>query len=581
MNKTRSLIKYQIIFVFLLSSASFIIGCVGINKYYLSISEARSFLDITYLSMQMFIVQLGDMPGAKSFEFEVARWLSPALAAYAFLLASISIFYEQIKALKICCAKNHVIICGLGEKSLMLAKKFLLDKNKYQVIIIEVNPENEHIDTIKSLGAMVVIGNANDENILREVKLDTASHLIALCGSDSVNAEISVLADEIKKVGNDLNCYIHISDNKLCNFFQMHGLNTSLKNYIKIDYFNFYHIGAYSLLRKYPFSFNENDSQNGVLVVGLGKIGEVILIDLIFQWKKIYKPDSNKKLKVIVIDMDCVNKLNMMKAKIPEFDQICDIMPLQTDIRSAEFYKGEYLYSNDKNCIINKAYVCLNSDSDSLLAALTLSSHLDKHKVEIAMSMNSNNGFAKMFQNSKTNGNYYSNIKIMGLLDEVCIPDIVIGGNYERLAKSIHEEYCKKEKAKGNDYSTNKVLIEWEKLSDEDKESNRAQARKCFAKLKKGGYSVTIMTDLNDDEFNFNKEDLELMAEYEHERWMAEKLKNGWKYGLVKDSGQKTHPCIIAYEKLSEEEKQKDRDTVIDLPQHLAMIGLKIYKEIN
>jgi len=528
--------------------------------------------------MQMFIVQLGDMPGPKSLEFEFARWVSPSLAAYAFLLASISIFYEQINAFRIRFAKNHVIICGLGEKSLMLSKKFIEQKKNYKLIIVEVNPENEHIDTMKSLGVCVVIGNANDENTLRQIGAEKADHLFVLCGNDGVNAEISVLANDIKKDGDDLKCYIHISDNKLCNFFQINGLSKSSSKSIKVDYFNFFHIGAYSMMRKFPFNYS-SDGKNGALIVGLGKIGENILIDLVYRWKTRENPFADEKFKIVVVDVECGDKLEMIKAKNPLIEKICEIIPVQVNIRSAQFYKAAFIYSGDKTCFINKAYVCLNSDSDSLLAALTLDCHLEKYGVEIAVCMSSNNGLATMFKKSKICGKNYERIKIMGLLDEVCVPDIVIGGNYERLARSIHEEYCKKEKAKGHTVETNPMVIEWDGLPEEYKDSNRRQARSSFDKLEKAGYNVTIMTDLVADKFEFHKDDIEIMAKYEHQIWMEEKLKKGWRYGPVRDNDKKIHPSLKAYDKLDEEEKQKDRDTVTDLPKHLAMIGLQIYKE--
>jgi len=41
--------------------------------------------------------------------------------------------------------------------------------------------------------------------------------------------------------------------------------------------------------------------------------------------------------------------------------------------------------------------------------------------------------------------------------------------------------------------------------------------------------------------------------------WTAQKLKDGWVYGLVKDPTAKTHPCIVAFEKLDPVQQAKDR----------------------
>ena len=44
----------------------------------------------------------------------------------------------------------------------------------------------------------------------------------------------------------------------------------------------------------------------------------------------------------------------------------------------------------------------------------------------------------------------------------------------------------------------------------------------------------------------------------QHEEWMAVKAAEGWTYGPVKDADKKTHPCIVPYDELPEEQRTKD-----------------------
>jgi hypothetical protein len=44
----------------------------------------------------------------------------------------------------------------------------------------------------------------------------------------------------------------------------------------------------------------------------------------------------------------------------------------------------------------------------------------------------------------------------------------------------------------------------------------------------------------------------------EHDRWMAERLRDGWVWGPVKDPAAKTHPLLIPYEQLPEDQRRKD-----------------------
>lgn len=43
-----------------------------------------------------------------------------------------------------------------------------------------------------------------------------------------------------------------------------------------------------------------------------------------------------------------------------------------------------------------------------------------------------------------------------------------------------------------------------------------------------------------------------------HTSWYNFKVKDGWTYGTIKDSVNKTHPSLVPYEDLSESEKLKD-----------------------
>ncbi len=43
-----------------------------------------------------------------------------------------------------------------------------------------------------------------------------------------------------------------------------------------------------------------------------------------------------------------------------------------------------------------------------------------------------------------------------------------------------------------------------------------------------------------------------------HESWMEQKLRDGWTFGEVKDAEKKTHPCLLPYDSLPDDQKLKD-----------------------
>lgn len=68
----------------------------------------------------------------------------------------------------------------------------------------------------------------------------------------------------------------------------------------------------------------------------------------------------------------------------------------------------------------------------------------------------------------------------------------------------------------------------------------------------------------------------EMIAKNVHEVWSVGRMKEGWTYGAKRNDAKKTHPCLVAYEKLPEEEKEYDRNTAISTLKLIIKLGFKI-----
>jgi hypothetical protein len=157
-------------------------------------------------------------------------------------------------------------------------------------------------------------------------------------------------------------------------------------------------------------------------------------------------------------------------------------------------------------------------------------------------------------------------------------PDLAFTNTYDLLARAIHEEYVRNERAKGLTPETNPAMVSWEELPEDLKESNRAQAEHIRVKLEAIGCDIIITTDWEPSIFKFSQEEVELMAKMEHERFVKERLRAGWKIGPVKDIQKKISPTLIPWEELPDEEKEKDRMFVRRLPAFLADAGFQILR---
>ena len=150
----------------------------------------------------------------------------------------------------------------------------------------------------------------------------------------------------------------------------------------------------------------------------------------------------------------------------------------------------------------------------------------------------------------------------------------------EVIAQAIHAEYLRNQKNKGETTENNSALVSWEKLPEHVKESNCAQALHIAEKLKAIGCGITELEDRELGEFEFTHEEIEQLARMEHERWVEERLANGWTVG-PRDIDKKTTPwLLVPYEKLPPEEQEKDRESVRGIPKFLAKVGLAVRRQV-
>ncbi len=68
------------------------------------------------------------------------------------------------------------------------------------------------------------------------------------------------------------------------------------------------------------------------------------------------------------------------------------------------------------------------------------------------------------------------------------------------------------------------------------------------------------------------------MAIMEHNRWVNERITNGWAYGERKDVSHRISPYIAPWDDIPEEIKEYDRETVRNMIPIIEKSNLKVIK---
>ena len=147
----------------------------------------------------------------------------------------------------------------------------------------------------------------------------------------------------------------------------------------------------------------------------------------------------------------------------------------------------------------------------------------------------------------------------------------------EMLAPILHQDFRDNlppaQKGGSND-------VPYEELDQELKAANIAAASRIAEILALAGFLLEQGAATDDEDAkvgDFLEQHLELLAEAEHQGWEEQKRMEGWTYGPPpKDNDKRTHPLLVPYSELPEEEKDKDRRTIQNYPKYAQAAGFKI-----
>lgn len=150
----------------------------------------------------------------------------------------------------------------------------------------------------------------------------------------------------------------------------------------------------------------------------------------------------------------------------------------------------------------------------------------------------------------------------------------------EKLAKAAHEVFCDSLRADGYVYRpvtgrenrTHSSLLPYAQLPNSEKEANRGFIRDIPNKLETVGYALIPATGEGGSR-EFSKDELGGLARMEHQRWMREKLAQGWRYGETTDRENRVHSLLLPWESLPPEEKKKNSVLIQSIPDILAKAG--------
>jgi hypothetical protein len=559
-------------------ATSFVIGFIGFQKYSQLSGSGYNELSSIYASLELFKFSGGVLSTPIPWELEVARWLSPFLAAYALVFSIASLFKKQLREAGVSFYKQHVVICGLGKKGLLLARNF--HKSGYKVVVIEIDPANPFVSVCRDDGIIVIAGDARDKPTLKKANIQGADYLVCVTGEDVLNSDIALIAKKslVQRRSGKLNCSIHVEDPTLWTLLRLQEFTSRQSEHFRLDFFNIYDQGAKQLLQEYPIQ-NDGDSQGEphLFFIGFSSFSEQLLLNTSRQWIG-GRSQSGRKFKASIVDPEAGKYKARIKRQFSLIDNTSVIEGHSTIEEAGEGISQEF--TRDKlQSRASRIYIHFEDENIGLTSALSILNRIQEEGVEVIVTMNEEIGLAALIKENAASNDRLRKLHFFGLLERTCTPNLVFNSMNESITRSIHSNYLEMMATITGVNANSANQVPWEELGEDLKEMNRDQADSIGGKLRSISCEIIPWTDYGAQEFTFTGEEIEKMAKMEHERWAQQKLLQGWKYAPARDDQKKEHPSLLSWDDpgFSESEKEKDRNSVQQIPYLLASAGYQIY----
>jgi hypothetical protein len=535
--------------------------------------------DRVYDSVGLFHFVTTPMPPYPA-QLEVARWLGPFTVLLAGIWVLGSIFNEQATRLRVrLLYRNHLIICGLGQFGIRTALAFR--HNGYRVVVIDLAPAQYLLEECREESIPVLRGDANQIALLRDASLRRASYLIAVCGDDSINADIAIraqgLLDGRRMHSRAIECFIHIDDDVLCEMLEessMDGIRHPKD--AQINFLNLHRIGPQALVEAFPKAFHRSETASPhVIVVGGDRFAIALIVEAARRWWFAGPPDQSIRPLVSLYAPHATEQCAALGQRFPRMAEACDLAPYDIDVSDEGSSLPPIPRLTSRSGLVT-AFVCILDEAASLRATLRLRRVLPR-SVEIVACTTGESGATTVLDLSDAQR---VNMRSFPLLDRVCQPEVILNTLNEQMARTLHENYLDNRRLEGKyDPDREASHRSWDNLDETYREANRSLAKDYFKNLERVGYKLVSTTEWVPSKHALSGEEMESLAEAEHQRWCDERTAQGWTYGPVRDNEKRLHPNLVPWSELTDADKEKDRQMMREISKVLARRGLTFVKD--
>jgi voltage-gated potassium channel Kch len=539
---------------------AFALGYIGLSDF-LSHQKTPQFgqgwADIVYYDVQLFVLNSAPAQSAGPFPVAlgIARFLAPAATAVATVEAVRLLLSEQIRRWSAAWASKHAVVTGDGAIATGLARKLCADYHK--VVLVSANPART--EQVRGRRLINVSGDPTDAGTLWAAGLRRADVLYACAELGPANAATALRAREIARAhGRPLVTFARVRDAEICTALQARRIGAEDDLRFRLDFFSAEDIAARVLLDKHLLAPDGREPAR-VVIVGFGRLGHAVLREI----ARRQLPGRNPLLSVQI--------RGASQAAIADFLKVFPVVGRSCSV-TGDGNRPQRPARDEPTLIL----ICLPDNDDALIAGLDAVHSLNARSDRVVICMSDPSPFGRVLTGQKALlDDVEGRLTVFEIIEEACVPGRIRQDLTDQLARAIHQAYVNNRVARGDSPQLNKSMRPWEELPEDLRRSNLAQAADIGVKLDAIGCAV-IPESASAPDFAFTADEIQRLAQMEHQRWAKERQEQGFVHGPNRQGNQ--HPDLVDWQYLSEAAKDKDRDAIRELPAILRQAGFQILR---
>ncbi len=306
--------------------------------------------------------------------------------------------------------KNHVVIFNLN----VIGRKICFDllKKGYQVVVVEIDSDNHHVEEVKKRGGIVLKSSSRDSKTLEDCGLINAKTCILAGDNDSKNIELAkkitsfIIQHKNYAEDKSLKIIINVSNESnvslMKDYFDIHNQD----EHYDLETINLPEITAKHIYDKYPphnYLNTEKEDENAIAIIGYNATAHRFLLENMI----LSHNPTLQNLKVYLVDKAAETYFAEFAFKHPYYNDYLEIIPIKL---LNETFFANFAWSKkhiEQLSQVKVAYIFGNDDAELMNTAANFrqflySQTLSVSQVPLVICMPENDGIIDLLNTQHT-----------------------------------------------------------------------------------------------------------------------------------------------------------------------------------